>query len=304
MTGGTGLDTSHYKARVAFEIKARLGEGPVWDIDLQRLYWVDIEERKFHRFYPEKGENRSVAMPDMVSAVALTRTSKVLCAFSKDLTLMSEDGDIGQVIHSMQDEPLTNRYNDGKCDTLGRFWIGSMSKIGTPRAGAIYRLDADGSLTRMISDVCTSNGLGWSPDNKTMYHTDSPLGEIHAFDFDLEAGAISNSRLFARIPSDQGRPDGLTVDTQGGVWSAHWGGGCVTRYLPNGTVDRVIEMPVPRPTSVIFGGRDFSTLFVTSARIDLTHEELKNAPLSGSIFSIETDYVGLPTPRFDDRQLA
>lgn len=304
MTGGPDLVTPRVEATLAFECKSTLGEGPVWDSARQHLYWVDIEAPALHRFDPALGSNRAIAMPDLLGAIALTQSGGILCAFSKDLTLMSEDGQIGPVITRLQSEPATNRFNDGKCDDHGRFWIGTMSKSGVRETAALYRLDGDGSLHRMITGVGTANGLGWSPDYRTMYFTDSPRGEIYAYDFDPGIGAIANRQLFARVPPGNGRPDGLTIDAHGGVWSAHWDGWRVTRYWPNGEIDRVIEMPVPRPTSVMFGGVDLSTLFVTSARTGLSGDVLAKAPLSGSIFSIESGYTGLPIPLFDDRRIS
>src|SRR5690606_20287098 len=167
-----------------------------------------------------------------------------------------------------------------------------------PDQGRLWRLDPDGRTYEMDRGFHVSNGLGWSPDDKTFYFTDTAKQTIYAYDFDLESGAIGNRRVFVTVPESEGKPDGLTVDAEGFVWSAHWDGWCVTRYDPEGKVERVINLPVPRPTSCVFGGPDLQTLFVTTARIRLSAAQLADAPLSGSVFAIDTGIKGLLDPMF------
>ena len=185
-----------------------------------------------------------------------------------------------------------NRFNDGKCDRRGRFWVGSLAINTAPRQGALWHYDPDGTVTRMVSGIHISNGLGWSPDDTRFYFTDSAKREIAVYDFDLESGTIHNRRPFVTVPDGSGTPDGLAVDAEGFVWSAHWDGWCVTRYDPDGAIDRVVTLPVPRPTSCVFGGPHGTTLFVTTARIRLSTAQLAEAPLSGGILAVETGVRG------------
>ena len=187
-----------------------------------------------------------------------------------------------------------NRFNDGKCDRRGRFWIGSTDMDETEPNGALYRVNGSDDVARMLPSVIVSNGLGWSPDDRIMYFTDSGHGVIYAFDFDLDTGEIDNRRVFARVAPAEGLPDGLAVDAQGFVWSAHWNGWRLTRYDPDGRIDRVIDMPVPYVTSVAFGGDRLDQMFVTTARLRLTEAQLKEAPLSGGLFMIDAGVAGLP----------
>jgi sugar lactone lactonase YvrE len=187
-----------------------------------------------------------------------------------------------------------NRTNDGKCDAIGRVWIGTMDAAERAFTGALYRIDQDGSPTLMLDDIGVSNGLDWSPDGTSLYYTDSMRRLIWRFPFDMQSGTLGSREVFANVPQDQGCPDGLTVDAEGFVWSAHWDGWRVTRYDPRGSVERVLRLPVPRVTSLCFGGPDLDTLYMTSARIGLTSEQLLEAPLSGALFSYRPGVSGRP----------
>jgi sugar lactone lactonase YvrE len=276
--------------------EAILGEGPVWCPRRQVLFWTDIDGKTFNQLDPGSEKSRSVQLDDMLCAFCLMPDGLFLCAFTKHIAIMDADGVQQTTLHAVEEQRADTRFNDGKCDPTGRFWAGTMSTVGTPNQGSLYRIDPDGSVHHMLEGLSTSNGLGWSPDAKTFYLTDSPTGNIYAFDFDAESGSLSNQRIFASVPQNAGRPDGLTVDAEGGIWSAHWDGWRITRYLPSGVIDQVIEMPVPRPTSVIFGGETMDTVFVTSARKKLDPDVLASAPLSGSVFSVRTDQTGIPEP--------
>lgn len=291
----------HHPVTTVVSTKAILGEGPVWCPRRQVLFWTDIDGKTFNQLDPLSGENRAVQLDDMLCAFCLMPDGFFLCAFTKHIAIIDADGVRHETLHAVEEQRPDTRFNDGKCDPAGRFWAGTMSTVGTPNQGSLYRIDPDGSVHHMLDGLSTSNGLGWSPDARTFYLTDSPTGHIYAFDFDAESGSLSQQRIFASVPQDSGRPDGLTVDAQGGIWSAHWDGWRVTRYLPSGVIDRVVEIPVPRPTSVIFGGETMDTLFVTSARKKLDPHVLDAAPLSGSVFSVKTDQTGIPEPLFCSR---
>jgi sugar lactone lactonase YvrE len=188
------------------------------------------------------------------------------------------------------------RFNDGKCDRNGRFWAGTMGTINGKPAGALYRFDADHSLHTMHHDISVSNGLGWSPDNRIMYYADSPTYNIYAYDFEPETGTMSNERVFAH--HKVGFPDGLTVDAEGYVWSARWDGWQVIRFAPDGSIDQVVEMPVQRPTSCVFGGSDLRQLYVTTATTGLSEADLARQPLAGSVLVLDAGVSGLPEPLF------
>ncbi|MCA0422032.1 MAG: SMP-30/gluconolactonase/LRE family protein, partial [Proteobacteria bacterium] len=191
-----------------------------------------------------------------------------------------------------------NRFNDGKCDASGRLWAGTMGLDASRKSGAIYRIDADLTWQRMDAPFTVANGLDWSPDGRTFYFTDSATGIIHAYDFDVRSGAIANRRIFARIDPADGRPDGLAVDAEGCLWSALWDGWAVRRFDPSGRVMSDLRLPVPRPTSVAFGGGGYRTLFITSARIRLPARILADAPFSGSLFAADVGVAGWPAGQF------
>lgn len=284
---------------VALDAKARLGEGPVWCPRERALYFVDSLEPAVKRLDPTTGAVRSWPVPDLVGCLALREGGGLVVALRRGFhTLDLATGAVAPI--HLPKEPEDTRFNDGKCDRRGRFWAGTMHFEGMPRQpkGALYRMDVDGRVTRMVDGIRTANGLGWSLDDRLMYYTDTRTNRIDVFDFDIATGAIANRRVFAQVPQETGFPDGLTVDAQGFVWSAHWDGARITRYAPDGRIDRVVAMPVPRPTSVSFGGADLGTLYVTSARDGLDDAALARHPHSGAIFALEPGVKGLPEPRF------
>jgi sugar lactone lactonase YvrE len=184
--------------------------------------------------------------------------------------------------------------NDGKCDRAGRFWAGTMAMKEGPGAGSLYRLDTDHSVHTMVTGVTISNGLCWSLDDKQMYYIDTPLGRVDVFDFDAPSGAIKNRRTLFEIPKENGAPDGMTIDEDGCLWVAHWGGGAVRRYTTKGVVDQTIELPASRVTSCMFGGSDLRDLYITTASIGLTPEQQREQPHAGGIFVSRTGVTGTP----------
>jgi sugar lactone lactonase YvrE len=210
------------------------------------------------------------------------------------------DPDTGAITPILDPEPDRpgNRFNDGKCDRRGRLFAGTMDNAEVECTGTLYRLDPDLSVHVMCTNVHLSNGLGWSPDDRVLYYTDSLRRTIWAYDYDLETGAIAKRRTFARVPDDAGVPDGLCVDAEGFVWSAHWGGWRLTRYAPDGRIERVVEMPVPQPSCPAFGGRDLDVLYVSSAAIGMTPADVARAPDGGGLFALDVGVRGLPVNRF------
>jgi sugar lactone lactonase YvrE len=277
--------------------RAEVGEGPVWDDRAGVLWWVDIKGQRLFRFDPASGENRAWAMPERLGYVVLRQDHGLLGGFKTGFKWIDPDtGAVAPIVDPEPDQP-GNRFNDGKCDPRGRLFAGTMDDAEVACTGALYRLDPDLSVHVVRRDVHLSNGLGWSPDERTMYYTDSKRLLIWAYDYDPNLGRAENERVFARIPAGAGVPDGMCVDAQGFVWSAHWGGWRLTRYAPDGRIDRVLEMPVPQPSSCAFGGPDLATLYVTSAAIGMSEADLAKAP-GGGLLALEVGVRGLPVARF------
>ena len=280
--------------------EAIVGESPLWSPRERVLYWVDITGQKIHRFNPRTAVNDTFHLPQPVTAVGLRKKGGLIITLRKDFAFFDPETGALQLLSDPEEDKPYDRFNDAKCDRQGRFWAGTMDDVkwNAPH-GSLYRLDPDTRITCMKTSVICANGLGWSPDNRVFYFTESFRYGIYAYDFDSATGNISKRRLFASIGRNlDGFPDGLTVDEEGYVWSVHNAVGRVVRYSPSGAIDRVIEIPVPRPTSCIFGGDHLDVLYITSARETMTAEEIAQAPLSGSLFAMKPGVKGLPEPYF------
>jgi sugar lactone lactonase YvrE len=283
---------------LVLDARARLGEGATWDARDRALYWVDIRAPALHRFEPASGATRTWPMPEAIGSFALRAAGGALVALRSGLHLLDFAGGGLELACAPEPDRTENRLNDGRCDRRGRFWVGSMHDRGGAPTGALYRIDPDRTSHRVLDGITVPNSLGWSPDGRVMYFTDTPSRAILAYDFDLDAGVPGAPRLFARVPDDAGYPDGATVDAEGFLWSAHWDGWRVTRYAPDGRVDRVIELPVQRPTCCAFGGEGLDVLYVTSARTGLRPEDLARGPLAGGLFAVHAGVRGLEEPRY------
>jgi sugar lactone lactonase YvrE len=284
--------------QLAVRADAVLGESPVWSPAENALYWVDIKTPRLFRYDVVGNTTRVAPMPEPVGAVALRDGGGLIAALRSGFALVDAHGVAAPVFLSPETGLPNNRFNDGKCDRNGRFWAASMNEGDGKPTGHLYRLSGLKDCARMDSGFVIGNGLGWSPDSRTFYFTDSVARRIYAYDFTLETGAIANRRVFAAIPDDAGFPDGLCVDAAGHVWSAHWDGWRVTRYASDGRIVDVLRMPVPRPTSCAFGGPALDLLYVTSARMDLDAATLAKAPWSGSVLVVATNSRGLAEPAF------
>lgn len=285
--------------------RARLGESPLWDTDRQLLYWVDMYNHRVHQFDPATGRDRHFDVGSLVSAIALTSGDSLLVALSTG-TLPTMTGQLalldpqnGTLASLCQiNFPHSNtRLNDGKCDPQGRFWIGSTSEA--PGQAALYRYDPNGSLQIMETGLTISNGLAWSPDGATFYLTDSYTHQIYAYPFDGATGNIGDRRILVDLSDEAVEPDGLTVDQQGNLWSALWDGWCVVQFSASGTEIQRIKLPVQRPTCPIFGGRDLMQLYITSASVGLSQQEIQQGFYAGDLFCLATQLPGLPSSRFD-----
>lgn len=288
--------------------KLLTGESPLWDHRDGSLYFVDMRKPEVCRI-DRHGTFRSWAMPSLLGALALAKGGGLLVADAHGIHRFDPvSGRLEFLINPETSRPEM-RFNDGRIDRAGRLWIGSLRPrlmVGTGRefkpdaepAGKLWRIDPDGSATAMVHGVDATNGVGWSPDDRFMYYTDSLAGRIDVYPFDLATGTLGERRVFATVPAWRGMPDGLTVDVHGYVWSAQMNGWCVTRYAPDGTIDRVLNFPVRTTASATFGGIDFDTLYVTTFEDMLAESELAQQPLAGHVLGVTPGVKGLKETEF------
>ena len=286
------------EAALVLDAQAQLGEGPVWDPIASCLYFVDILRDSVRRFDPATQASRTYYVNQPVGAVAPTERGDLVIAVRDGFARLDPwRGDVTSIAPVEADRP-DQRMNDGKCDPAGRFWAGTMALDERPGAGALYRLDIDGRAHQILAGVTTSNGLDWSDDGRVMYYVDSPTRAVDLFDFDVPTGAVANRRTLVRVPREQGVPDGLTLDAEGCVWVALWGGGAVHRYAPDGSLDAIVRVPTTYPTSCTFGGPDLRDLYITTARIKLSERERAEQPLAGGLFRCRPGVQGRVANRF------
>lgn len=284
------------EAELFVDARARLGEGPVWDDRSGRLIWVDIEGAALHSTDPATGTTTTLPMPMPIGIAVPRRSGGFVAALEDGFHAIDPDGRTEQIA-AIDNGSGRLRFNDGACDPAGRFLAGTMAYDVAEGAAALYRLDSDLRVTRLIDDVTISNGLGWSPDGGTLYYVDTPTRRIDAFDYDLATGAISRRRAFVEIDG-VGRPDGLCVDVDGGVWVALWPGWSVRHYLADGSLDAVLPVPVAEVSSCVFGGPSLDELFITTAWTMLSDEERQAQPHAGSLFRARVGVSGVPRGTF------
>lgn len=274
-----------------------LGESLLWDERAQCLYWVDIRRPAIRRLDPASGRVDSWTMPDLVGCIALADDGRLLVALPQQISLFDA---ATQTLETFAHPPSVvegHRFNDGRCDRQGRFWVGTMHNVTRAPEGVLYRLGADGVLSPQRTGICIPNSLAFSPDGRTMYFADSLRYSVFAYDYDPAAGRMGAERVLATT-TPPAFPDGSTVDAEGYLWNAEFNASRVVRYAPDGRVDRVIETPVDRPTCCAFGGPGLDTLYITTTSQKLTPEELEAQPLAGALLAIKPGVRGLPEPRF------
>lgn len=280
------------------DLRAQVTESPVWVLEEQALYFVEIYKPAIHRFVPASGVLTSWTMPEPVGCIALRRGGGIVAGFRSGFGFVDTATGSVEMIADPEPGKPGNRLNDGRCDPQGRFWAGSMVEALDRNDGALHRLDPDRSCRRMVGDLICSNGLAWSPDGRTMYHSDSRQSTVWAWDFDAETGTIDNRRVFARSAPGEGRPDGAAMDEEGCYWSARYDGWRLVRHDPDGREIRVISMPVGSPTMCAFDSPGLDVLYVTSAGAHLTPEQRREQPNARGLFALDVGVRGLKEPRF------
>lgn len=288
-----------HKAKLLINSKSILGEGPVWDQKRQQLFWVDIEGCFLNGYFPLSNKSDKWAFKKTLGAALPKEDGKILLALESGLTTF--DVENLELVHhrTLESKDPQMRFNDGKCDSLGNLWIGTMHKQFLPNSGNLYKVSPTMDTAIAIEGTTISNGLGWSPNNGKFYFIDTPTHELVSYDFDDSVGSIRNKKSLFKIPKSYGSPDGMCVDREGMLWIAHWEGNCVRRWNPeNGKVLETIKVDAPLVTSCCFGGKDLDILYITTARSGMSEKRLKEYPLSGGLFFHKAKVGGLPTNYF------
>jgi sugar lactone lactonase YvrE len=281
---------------LALDCRCLLGESPVWSSAERALHFIDIKGTALHRWEPDSGRNTVTQLPEMPGSIALAKGGGHLLALRSGLYL--QRGDSRTLLAANPEDQATNRFNDGRTDPLGRFWVGTMDEPRKDGSAHLYRYDRRG-LVRVTGGLYVSNGLAFAPDGRTMYHADSPASTIWSYAYDPATGEATARRTFATIEDGAGRPDGAAVDAEGCYWIALWEGAAVRRYSPAGELIASVPVPARCVTMPAFCGDDLRTLVVTTARAGRSDAELAAYPHAGGLFSFRTDVPGLPEPLFD-----
>ena len=274
-----------------------LGEVPRWHPLERALYWIDAFKPAVHRLDPASGKLESFTPPEKLGSFAPRAGGGLLIAGRGGLAHYDPASGTLDRIVDPEGGGAVNILNDGRCDRRGRFWVGSMSKTMERASGSLYRLER-GHLAAVDDGIWVANGVCWSPDERRMYLADSHVKTIFVYEFDLAAGTIGPRRVFATMGDRPGVPDGSSVDAEGFIWNAVFDGSCLLRYAPDGRVNRIVQLPVSRPTACAFGGADLATLYLTTARFRLAPERLAAEPLAGGLLARDVGGKGLPEPLY------
>lgn len=287
------------QAKTEVHVEAILGEGPVWDDEQQILWWVDIMSGRLHKYDPATGKNIFFEMNEHTGAAVLRRNGGMILALKSGFYFFDEKTGEKDPVADPESHLPGNRFNDGKCDPDGRFWAGTMSYDVEKGAGSLYCLDQDLNVNKKLSGITISNGLAWNSRGDRFFFIDTPTGNIGLFEYDKKSGEITGGEVITHIDKKAGFPDGMTIDAEDKLWVALYGGGKVIRINPeNGETEFEVQLPVPKPTSCTFGGKNLDELYITTCREYLTPEELEKYPHSGSLFKAELPFRGVPPHRF------
>ncbi|HZH74211.1 MAG TPA: SMP-30/gluconolactonase/LRE family protein [Mariniphaga sp.] len=289
-----GCTSNNDKVELVLDTKSALGEGAIWNYKTGELLWVNITGNILNVYNPSINFNKEMFTGKMIGTVVPADSGMVMAALEDGFYRIDLSTGAKTFIANPEEDIEGNRFNDGKCDPAGRFWAGTMSMTGQREAGALYRLDGDSIVHKMIDKVGTSNGIVWSHDHQTMYYIDTPTYKVTAWDYNNDTGEISNPRTAVEIPDDMGAPDGMAIDEEGNLWIALWGGAAVGCWNPvNGELLHKIEVPAKNVTSVAFGDKDLGTLYITTARQHTSDEDLEKFPHAGGLFKIRPGVKGV-----------
>lgn len=279
---------------LVLDTKSALGEGAIWNYKTGELIWVNITDKILNFYNPKLKNNKEMFTGQMIGTVVPNESGKMMIALENGFYQFDPETGSKNLIANPEENISGNRFNDGKCDPAGRFWAGTMSTEGKSQAGALYRLNADGSVHKMIDNVGTSNGIVWSLDHTKMYYIDTPTRKVMAWDYNNETGEISNPKTAIEVPQKMGYPDGMTIDADGNVWIALWGGSAVGCWNPvTGELLQTIDVPAKNVTSCAFGDEDLGTLYITTARQGTSDEELEKFPHAGGVFKTRPGVKGV-----------
>lgn len=265
-----------------------VGEGPMWHPTERVVYWADIPQGRIFRYDPATGEHGLVFECGQVGGFTVQGDGSLLLFMEKGAVASLSEGNLEYLINEIPEERNT-RFNDVIADPAGRVFCGTMPSPDHP--GSLYRLDTDGSIARVLEGIGISNGMGFTPDNQRMYFTDSPTHNIYIFDYDIDSGELSNKRVFVNTEENDGIPDGMTVDSEGFVWSARWDGSSLVRYSPQGEQVNRIWFPARKVSSVIFGGEDYTDMYVTTAGGE---DKTAEGPGAGCLYRLNLGISGRP----------
>lgn len=286
------------KADLLVDARAMIGEGPVWDSRNGCLLWIDIAAGAIHAFDPRDATAHSIGLGQPIGSLGLRAGGGLVVALRDGFGILEADTSVPLRLIDVEKDRSANRMNEGKVDSQGRFWAGTMAVDHTRGQGSLYRFQEGPGrgyeVARMVGDITIANGLDWSLDNRTLYYIDSATQRIDRFDFDPHTGDLSNRCPLIEIPPREGLPDGMTVDAEGHIWVALFRAGIVRRYSPSGKAEMQVVLPASLVTSCAFGGREFDELYITTARHRLSPEEAASQPTAGGLFVCRPGPVGRP----------
>jgi len=276
------------KPELIADYACHTGEGPMWHPLEKKVYWTDIPAGKMFRYDPATGKHEQFYTGDVVGGFTIQEDGALLLFMAKGAVKIWREGELTTIMDEIPEE-TDSRFNDVIADPEGRVFCGTMSS--KDHLGRLYRLDTDGTITKVLDGIGTSNGMGFTEDGKKMYYTDTRAREIYLFDYDRKTGNLSNQRVFVSVPEGEGFPDGMTVDAEGYVWSARWDGSRVVRYDPEGKQTMRIDFPAKKVSSVTFGGENYEDMYLTTAG---GYNKEKEGDGAGALFRLKAGIKGVP----------
>ena len=292
-------ETQNLKAELFLKIEATLGEGPIWNYLTNELYWIDIEGKKLHILDPKTKGNRTIPTPKLIGTVVPIDSTNVVVALEDGVYKLDIETEEFTPMVSIEEGNEKTRLNDGKCDPAGRFWIGSMDYNASEPIGNLYMVDGAGKSELKLDSLIISNGIVWTADKKTMYHSETMTRTIRSFDYENETGVITNEITIINIPDTLGLPDGMAIDEEGMIWIGLWDGDGIVQYNPNsGELLQKVDVPAHNVTACAFGGENLDTLFITTSRNDMSEEEKARYPDAGSVFAVVPGVKGVKSDFF------